>query len=365
MKTKYDPFARGPFPVGVRTQELNDESRQRKLPIEFWYPATDDYKGQDLDRNTQDKYTLFTQIRQGAVRDAKLQGGCFPLIVFSHGYSGHRRQTTHLCCHLASHGYIVASPDHVGNTMMDMTEGLTDASRRRSAEELTKMAQESAIDRPIDISFIIDNILAGNTWVPQNSVDADKIGISGHSFGGWTTVLATSRDDRIKAALPLAPGGGSSEENDGKEQSETRVLNIISKFWNRKVGILYLAAEKDTLIPLNAVIDLFNRTPKPKQMVVLNNADHFHFNDGIEQVHEFFRNMAMTMGGNNPETEILSKSMQPVSELHPSKGAYEYIRGLGLAHMDAYLKDNKEAREFLESDLKDLLAKRNIEVSIY
>ena len=54
MKTKYDPFARGPFPVGVRTQELNDGSRQRKLPIEFWYPVTDNYKGQDLDRETQE-----------------------------------------------------------------------------------------------------------------------------------------------------------------------------------------------------------------------------------------------------------------------------------------------------------------------
>jgi len=362
MNTKYDPFSRGLFPVGVISQELNDESRKRKLPIEFWYPATNDYKGQDLDKQSQDKYTLFTQIRQEAVRDAKLQDGCFPLIVFSHGYSGHRRQTTHLCCHLASHGYIVASPDHVGNTIMDIME----AARRRSPEETTKMARQSAVDRPQDISLLIDSIVYGKTWVPQNSIDEKQIGISGHSFGGWTTVLATSRDDRIKAALPLAPGGGnSSRENPEKEQSETSPLNVIHKFWDRKVGILYLAAEKDTLIPLNAVIDLFNRTPKPKRMVVLNNADHFHFNDGIEQVHEFFRNLSLTMGGNNPETEILSKSMQPVSELHPSKGAYEYIRGLGLAHMDAYLKDNKEAMEFLESDLKTLLANRNIDVTIY
>ena len=360
MKTKYDPFARGPFPVGVRTQELNDESRKRKLPIEFWYPATDDFKGRDLDRETQDKYTLFTQIRQEAVRDAKLKDGCFPLILFSHGYSGHRRQTTHLCCHFASHGYIVASPDHVGNTMMDIME----ATRRSSPEETTKMAMQSAIDRPTDISFLIDSIVSGNTWVPQNSVDAERIGISGHSFGGSTTVWATSRDERIKAALPLAPGGGDSTEN-GEEQNENRPLRVIRKFWKRKVGILYLAAEKDTLVALKGVIDLYNRTPDPKRMVVLNNADHFHFNDGIEQVHEYFRNLQKTMEGNNLESQILSKAMQPISELHPSKGAYDYIRGLGLANMDAYLKDNKEAMEFLESDLKKLLAERDIAVTIY
>jgi dienelactone hydrolase len=330
------------------------------LPIEFWYPATDDYRGQDLDRNTQDKYTLLTQIRQEAVRDAKLQEDCYPLIIFSHGYSGHRRQTTHLCCHFASHGYIVASPDHIGNTMMDIME----AARQRSPEDTTKMAMKSAIDRPKDVSYLIDSILTGNTWIPQKVVDAEKIGISGHSFGGWTTVLATSRDERIKAALPLAPGGGDSTE-DGKEQSENRPLNVIQKFWDRKVGILYLTGEKDTLVALKGVIDLYTRTPDPKRMVVLNNADHFHFNDGIEQVHEYFRNLQKTMQGTDLESQILSTPMQPISELHPSEGAYDYIRGLGLANMDAYLKDNNEAMEFLDSDLKTLLSSRNIDVSIY
>ena len=28
-------------------------------------------------------------------------------MAFSHGFGGHRRQTTHFCIHLASHGYVV------------------------------------------------------------------------------------------------------------------------------------------------------------------------------------------------------------------------------------------------------------------
>ena len=68
---------------------------------------------------------------------------------------------------------------------------------------------------------IIDSVLTGKTWVPQNSIDEKHIGISGHSFGGWTTIVTTSRDDRIIAALPLAPGGGnSSEKNSEREESE-------------------------------------------------------------------------------------------------------------------------------------------------
>ena len=366
MSSKYDPFTRGPFPVGVRTQELNDKSRERKLPVEFWYPTTEEYKGRDLDRKTQDKYFLFTHIRQEAVRDAQPQKGRFPLVLFSHGFGGHRRQTTHLCCHLASHGYIVASPDHMGNTALEMVEVYMNINKEASLKEMSEISLKSALNRPIDISFLIDNILTGNTWVSQELVNSKKIGITGHSFGGWTTIVATSRDNRIRAALPLAPGGGdSSEKEDDSERPESDLLGVIRKFWDRKVGILYLAAEYDHLVPLKAVIDLYNRTPEPKQIVVLNNADHFHFNDAIEQIHEYTRTQLVTMSGNNPEIKSRADSMQPISKLHPSKGAYEYIRGLGLAHIDYYLKEKNEAKDFLASDLKSLLAERQIDVSIY
>ena len=42
----YDPFLRGDDPVGVRTFEVTDASRERTLPVEFWYPAADAHRGQ-------------------------------------------------------------------------------------------------------------------------------------------------------------------------------------------------------------------------------------------------------------------------------------------------------------------------------
>lgn len=35
----YDPFRRGAHPVGVRTVDLVDEARDRKLVAEVWYPT--------------------------------------------------------------------------------------------------------------------------------------------------------------------------------------------------------------------------------------------------------------------------------------------------------------------------------------
>ena len=118
--TEYDPFARGPHPVGVRTIDVPDAARDRVVPVEVWYPATDGYAGQDLDDATRDAFELMPGLpasRQDAVRDAEPAAGPFPAVVFSHGFAGHRRQTTHLCTHLASHGYAVAAPDHVERSL--------------------------------------------------------------------------------------------------------------------------------------------------------------------------------------------------------------------------------------------------------
>src|SRR5215469_12816922 len=111
----YDPFARGPWPVGVRTIEVMDTMRSRHFPCEVWYPAAEQHAGQDLTTATQDVFSdapAETPRRQLAVRNATAQPGHFPLIVFSHSSGGRRRQSTFLCSHLSSHGYIVAALDH-------------------------------------------------------------------------------------------------------------------------------------------------------------------------------------------------------------------------------------------------------------
>ena len=52
-KIKYNPFRRGPFPVGVLTQDLYEslgkqrKKKQTEFPTEIWYPATDEYFGKD------------------------------------------------------------------------------------------------------------------------------------------------------------------------------------------------------------------------------------------------------------------------------------------------------------------------------
>jgi dienelactone hydrolase len=350
----YDPFARGPHPAGVRSLHAVDPARsQRHLPIEVWYPADESHAGQDLDAARQDRYDVlpgFPPVEQEAVRDAAPGRGKFPLIAFSHGFGGHRRQSTFLCTHLASHGYVVASVDHTGNTVTDMIPLMLAA---QSGTEVPDPLLElrTYIDlRPPDVAFTIDHVAASPQIAPL--VDTSRIGISGHSFGGWTTLAYTGRDSRVKAALPLAPAGAP------LNLPEDPFVGSIDFDGNHGAATLYLVADRDTLLPLDGMLSLYGSTRDPKRMVVLENADHMHFGDRVEETHEMFRMMP-------PPGEFarLAKAVPPISELSPGAHAHLAVRGLGLAHFDAHLRGSEAAARLLGGDIVGLLAERGVRVS--
>ena len=355
--SEYNPYTRGPHPVGTRQFNWVDTKRSQSLPVDVWYPATKAYEGKDLDSATQDRYEMVPGMGesvQQAVKDAEAKSGQRPLVVFSHGFGGERRQTTFLCCHLASHGYVVAAMDHVGNTAADMISGEGAAGDPRVIERFIQ-------SRPCDVSFVIDQMLAGQSGL---EIIPDQIGMSGHSFGGWTTLKALETDERIRAALPLAPAGGFTAMD-----ADNVMAKELSFTWKREVPVLYIVAELDSILPLQGMQDMFNRNPDPKTIVVLLNADHFHFNDAIEQTHDGYKSMlGMLAGGMDEDTrhtmETMMAGMKPSSELVAGDDAYALINGLGLAHFDRELRGSQEAASFLSGDLVAMLGERNIKVKL-
>ncbi len=197
----------GPFPVGVTTLALADASRMnvqgtgpRPVTVEVYYPSSP----AAIVGVPKDVVQVFgiDIVATPAYRDVALAPGARPLIVFSHGNNGIRFQSFFFAAHLASHGYIVVSPDHHGNTFVDSLMGIVDPN--------------VAVNRPLDVSFLIDQFLAFNTESGnffEDAVDPDRIGVSGHSFGGYTTFavaggtfpLGTFTDSRVKAIIPQAP----------------------------------------------------------------------------------------------------------------------------------------------------------------
>lgn len=352
----YDPFSRGPHPVGVRSVVLHDAARDRSIPVELWYPAAAEHRGADLSHETQDRYGVlpgFPPVAQEAVRDATVeQPGRFPLVVFSHGFGGHRRQTTFLCTHLASHGYVVAAPDHVGNTITDMMQAVLEVAQGRPLPDTAALLHEFAAARPADAIAAIDQLLTGQAGDLAAHIDESRIGITGHSFGGWTTLAVASRDPRVRAALPLAPAGGRTP----LPADPLRELLDLSGLHD--VPTFFLVAEHDTLLPLDGMHELLERTPGPSRMAILEQSDHMHFCDRVEETHEMFRLM--------PKPPLFSaiSNVPPMAGLVPGEHAYDFVRGLGLAHFDAVLREHEAAARLLEQDLAALLAARGVKIRV-
>src|SRR4029453_858770 len=162
----------------------------RELPTLVWYPA---------------------KSRTGAaealgLRDAAVRPGRYPLIMFSHGACGRPREATYLTKELAARGFIVAAPPHPGNTPPDP-----------SCAAPTDFI-DSVLNRVPDVRFVLDGMLAqasDGTSRFHRRIDTDRLGMSGLSFGGYTTLLAAQREPRFDAALALVPGGSAALDPGG------------------------------------------------------------------------------------------------------------------------------------------------------
>ncbi len=207
----------GPFPVGVRTFEAVDEARRnvtddgpRPVTFDVYYPSTTEAV-EGVPREIVSVLNIEV-LPAPAYRDVTVADGAYPMVLFSHGFEGIRFQSLFHLTHLASHGFVVVSPDHHGNTIPD---GLADI-----------VDEATAVNRAFDMKFVMDRILDETTesgTVFSESIDADRIGMSGHSYGGYesfiltggevagtaldetTVTLGTFTDPRIKAILPMAP----------------------------------------------------------------------------------------------------------------------------------------------------------------
>tara|TARA_R110002126_G_scaffold10067_19_gene45166 strand:+ start:17234 stop:18304 length:1071 start_codon:yes stop_codon:yes gene_type:complete len=172
-------------PAGsVRLETWHDDVRQRDVPVQLRLPTSPEP---------------------------------WPLIVMSHGAGGNRTTGGYLAEALAHAGYVVVQVEHPGSNTTALQRG--GKRFRRMRRNLQAMVQEPQnwAHRPQDVSFVLDQLLQGPM---ATRLDAERIGICGHSYGAFTTMAiagmtvdmpgapdSSFRDPRVRAAVALSPQG--------------------------------------------------------------------------------------------------------------------------------------------------------------
>jgi predicted dienelactone hydrolase len=204
-----DPNGLGPYAVGHTLFEVSDPARGgRVLRTELWYPVDpEDAAGTPTFYDFQ--FFGLGILSEVAFEDARVsKRPFFPLVVFSHGSGGVSWQSIFLMERLASHGFVVAAPNHTGNTANDVIGNRSDT------------FDNIARNRPLDVSFLITHLIARSQQAGDPlyvHIDPYAIGVAGHSFGGFTALAVASgyenaaagtdvpADPRVRAIAPIAP----------------------------------------------------------------------------------------------------------------------------------------------------------------
>ena len=307
----YTPTAAtGTRKVETLLADWTDAKRDdRKVPVKIYYPA-----GNDV---------------------------C-PVIIFSHGLGGSRLGYELHGQYWASHGYISVHLQHLGSD--DAVWRGVPAREIMAAMKKATMDPQAVSNRPKDVTFSIDTleVLNKDSKSPLfKRLDLAKIGMAGHSFGSWTTLASgglsagplgqTWQDKRIKAMIPMSSPAVKNASQQAAAYGKINIpaLHMTGTLDNSPIGE---TSAKDRRIP-------FDHSPGPKQngadcyLINFEGGDHMIFS-GAKRNRLAARLKGNQGGADGANDEIF----------------HELIHQTSLAFFDAYLRENKEAKKWLQSE---------------
>lgn len=288
---------------------LKDDRRDRELPLKIYYPQ---------------------------------ESGSFPAIVFSHGTGGSKESFAHLSSFWASHGYICLHPTHLGSDFSVL--------KKIGLQAILEMINDPEVwsERPQDLSFLIDSLPELEEQVPQltGKIDRSFIGVAGHSYGAYTTMLlagatvampgddkASFLDERISAFLAISPPG---TDRQGLTRNSWETIHA---------PVMTVSGSKDQGLegkPPSWRMEAFHYMPSgDKYHVLVEGANHFSFDPDAGIARTAFPRLAI---GNN-----VGRGRHNL-QLESTRLIKSYLQNSSIAFWDAYLKFKTTAREYLISD---------------
>ncbi|MGK7921704.1 MAG: alpha/beta hydrolase [Trichodesmium sp.] len=287
-----------------------------------------------------------------------------PVVVISHGLGSNGVNFESLAEHLASYGFAVALPLHRGSDYEYIKQFL--------AGKTQDMFQGNEfIDRPLDISFLLNELEKLNQYQLQGKLNLEKVGIFGHSFGASTAfalagaeinfnqlqqdcgphmeVLNMSlllqcralelkpqkynlKDDRIGAIFVLDPVNSSLFGKAGMGQVKLPVL------WGSG------SEDKITPIVLEQANSFASLTTPEKYLVLTQGTDHININLGAVHKNSF---------------TSLEDLIKPDPEI-----VVGYANAFGLAFFQTHIADRSEYRSYLQASYAQTISQQPFNLSL-
>ena len=243
-----------------------------------------------------------------------------PVILFSHGLGGSRKNNPYLGNHWAGRGYVVVFMQHSGSD----EEIWKDVPRRERLKAFKAAASPESLKRRTgDVPATLDQL---EKWNAQGQklagrLDMEKIGMSGHSFGAITTQALSGQsygrrgkmftDERIKASIAMSP-------------SAPQIGNDERTFGEIKIPWLLMTGTKD-----KSVIARLTAEDRLKVFEQLPSSGHFYELVLYDAEHMAFSERTLSGG----------------AQRNPNH--HKSILALSSAFWDTYLKENQPAKNWL------------------
>ena len=248
-----------------------------------------------------------------------------PVVFFSHGLGGTRENSAYLGEHWAARGYVAVFLQHPGS---DDSVWKPKPLAQRMAAMRQAASLENFMLRVKDVPAVLDQL---ERWNKEDGndlkgrMDLEHVGMSGHSFGAVTTQAVSGQrfplagrsntDKRIKAAIAFSPSGA--RQNIDPKQA----------FGEVEIPWLLMTGTKDTAPigdqSVKSRLSVFPALPAgDKYELVLDNAEHSAFTD---------RPLPGDKEKRNPNH-------------------HRVILALSTAFWDAYLRDDAQAKAWLDGD---------------
>lgn len=199
-----------------RNKKINwlDPDLARAIAISFWAPGWVVNYFRLVRMEASDTPHVATEPHpEGSYADEIT--GKFPIVVFSHSFSGMKEQNSALLQELASWGHICVAADHPHDAALVLYPDGSSADFRGydQPEEMRpkmwwKFRHRHLKYRTLDLQFVLDRLLELNEDKEDplyNTMDDTRIAACGHSFGGAASGMFAQLDKRVTSVIMLDP----------------------------------------------------------------------------------------------------------------------------------------------------------------